>query len=137
MDQDPTHLAHLVAEAARKSAVCWLGYRHPGGEVVDRLAWHVWHDGTVVVLAGDAGQPLEGLAEAASAEVTMRSKDTRARLVRWSARVEVVDPATAEWDPHAAALVAARLNLSDPAGAVASWRSGCSVVRLNPPSAEG
>lgn len=127
--------AHLVAEAARRSAVCWVGYRHPGGVVADRLVWHAWHDGAVVVLAGDAGQRLEGLAEASSAAVTMRSKDTGTRLVTFPARVEVVDPATAEWDAHAAALVAARLNLPDSAAAVESWRRHCAVVRL-PPSVD-
>ncbi|HET6560956.1 MAG TPA: hypothetical protein VFG72_03715 [Marmoricola sp.] len=131
------HLAALVTEAARRSAVCWVGYRHPDGVVAERLVWHVWYDGAVVVLAGDAGQRLEGLAAATSADVTMRSKDARTRLVTWPARVEVVDPAAEEWDAHAAALVGARLNLADPEAAVASWRTGCSVVRLNPPSGDG
>jgi hypothetical protein len=134
------HLLPLVVEAARKSSVCWVGYRHPEGVVADRLAWHVWHDGAVVVLAGDTGQPLDGLARATEAEVTLRSKDTRQRLVTWSARVELVEPDTQEWDAHASALAAARLNLADPAAAVESWRveswradPRCSVVRLNPP----
>jgi hypothetical protein len=132
------HLLPLVVEAARKSSVCWVGYRHPEGVVTDRLAWHVWHDDAVVVLAGDTGQPLEGLALAAGAEVTLRSKDTRQRLVTWPARVEVVEPGTEEWDAHAAALAAARLNLTDPAAAVESWRTDprVSVVRLNPPPAD-
>jgi hypothetical protein len=140
---EPTgaHLAHLVTEAARRSAVCWVSYRHPGGDVTDRLVWHVWHDGAVVVLAGDTGQPLEGLSQATDATVTMRSKDTRARLVTWTAGVEVVEPGTERWEAHAAALVAERLNLPDPAAAVESWRatpgSGCSVVRLDPPSVDG
>jgi hypothetical protein len=133
----PDLVAHLVAEAARKSAVCWVGYRHPGGVVADRLVWHVWHDGAVVVLAGDRGQELDGLAHAEEAEVTLRSKDTRARLVSWTAPVSVVEPGTDEWEAHAAALVAARLNLPDPAAAVERWRTGCSVVRLNPPPSSG
>jgi hypothetical protein len=132
------HLLPLIVEAARKSSVCWVGYRHPEGVVNDRLAWHVWHDDAVVVLAGDTGQPLEGLALAAEAEVTLRSKDTRQRLVTWPARVEVVEPGTEEWDAHAAALAAARLNLTDPVAAVGSWRTDprVSVVRLNPPPAD-
>ena len=130
---DPV-LVHLVTEAARKSAVCWIGYRHPGGVVRDRLVWHVWHDGAVVVLAGDTGQELEGLARADEAEVTLRSRDTRARLVSWTAPVSVVGAGTEEWEAHAAALAAARLNLPDPAAAVESWREHCSVVRLAPPS---
>ena len=135
MDDPLRH--HLAIEAAKKSAVCWLGYRHPGGEVTDRLAWHAWHDGAVVVLAGDTGQPLEGLEQAVEAEVTMRSKETRAHLVTWTARVEVVDPAGDTWEACAAALAGARLNLTDPDAAVASWRTGCHVVRLDPPPAEG
>jgi hypothetical protein len=135
VDPDHGHLLPLVTEAARKSAVCWVGYRHPDGVVTDRLVWHVWHDGAVVVLAGDTGQPLEGLSKAAEAQVTLRSKDTRQRLVTWPASVQVVEPGTAEWDDHAAALAAARLNLPDPGAAVESWRADprCSVVRLNPP----
>jgi hypothetical protein len=134
VDSDHAHLLPLIQEAARKSAVCWVGYRHADGVVTDRLVWHVWHDGAVVVLAGDTGQPLEGLPRATGAEVTMRSKDTRQRLVTWPARVEVVEPGTEQWDAHAAALAAARLNLPDPAAAVESWRTdpACSVVRLDP-----
>ena len=139
MDPIRDHLFHLVVEAARKSAVCWVGYRHLDGVVADRLVWHVWHDDAVVVLAGDRSQPLEGLPLAAEAEVTMRSKDTGARLLTWTASVEVVAAGTEAWESHAAALVAARLNLPDPAAAVESWRDtsgGCSVVRLNPPSVD-
>ena len=51
--------------------------------------------------------------------------------------VSVVEPGTDEWEAHAAALVAARLNLADPAAAVERWRTGCSVVRLNPPPSSG
>jgi hypothetical protein len=135
VDSDHAHLLPLVTEGARRSAVCWVGYRHPDGVVSDRLVWHVWHDGAVVVLAGDTGQPLEGLDKVTEAEVTLRSKDTRQRLVTWPARVEVVGPGTDEWDGHAAALAAARLNLPDPGAAVESWRvdPGCAVVRLAPP----
>ena len=141
MEPTRAHLPHLVAEAARKSAVCWVGYRHPDGVVADRLVWHIWHDGAVVVLAGDTGQPLVGLTRATEVEVTMRSKDTRARLVTWTAYVEVVEPGTERWEAHATALAAERLNLADPVAAVESWRagpgSGWSVVRLNPPPVDG
>jgi hypothetical protein len=139
VDRDHAHLLLLFAEAARKSAVCWVGYRHPEGVVADRLVWHVWHDDAVVVLAGDTGQPLEGLSRAPEAEVTFRSKDTRQRLVTLPAGVEVVEPGTEQWEAHASALAAARLNLTDPAAAVASWRLDprCSVVRLDPQPAHG
>ena len=139
MDTDHAHLLPLFAEAARKSAVCWVRYRHLDGVVADRLVWHVWHDDAVVVLAGDTGQSLEGLSLATEAEVTLRSKDTRQRLVSLPVRVDVVEPDTERWDAHASALAAARLNLPDPAAAVESWRPDprCSVVRLDPPSADG
>jgi hypothetical protein len=46
----------------------------------------------------------------------------------------VVEPSTEEWEVHAAALAAVRLNLPDLGAAVESWRvdPGCAVVRLNP-----
>ncbi len=142
----------LVAEAARRSRVCWLSYRYVGDtgpdEVRDRLVWHVWHDDAVVVLScpraetlaegadRDAGeseeQVLPGLAQAERATVTMRSKDTRGRLLTWSGTVEVVPPGSEAWPTSAAALLGVRLNLPDPESARRVWADRGTVVRIRP-----
>jgi hypothetical protein len=126
-------LPSLVAEAARKSRVCWLSWA--GGP--PRLVWHVWYDDALVVLSGDDGQVLPGLGESGTVEVTMRSKDTGGRLVTWSGSVEVVAPEDVSWDPSAAALLGVRLNVADPAAALAAWRSTGTIVRIVPSVATG
>ena len=117
----------LVAESARKSGVCWVGWdgRPP------RLVWHAWYDGALVVLSGE-DQELPGIESATTAEVVMRSKDTGALLVSWTGSVHVVDPASESWDGHAAALLGVRLNLPDPATSLRDWRTGATVVRIDP-----
>jgi hypothetical protein len=119
--------AALVAEAARKSRVCWVAW----DAHAPRLVWHVWHDGALVVLSG-ADQPLPGIDVVGTATVVMRSKDTGGRLVSWTGTVEVVEAGTERWDEHAAALLAVRLNLTDPPAALAEWRAGARIVRLRP-----
>jgi hypothetical protein len=126
-------LQALVAEAARKSRVCWLAW---SGRPAT-LAWHAWYDGALLVLAADGEQPLPGLADAATVEVTFRSKDTGGRLVRWTGRVEVVDPDDPAWEAGAAALLAVRLNLPDPAAALLAWRTEGTIVRVVPTGEAG
>ncbi len=137
MDQNqpppaPAPSAALVAECARKSAVSWLSW----ADEPDRLVWHAWYDDRVapalVVLDGDSGQDLPGLARAGRAVLTLRSKDTGARLVVCPARVEVVAPDSEAWRPHVAALLAARLNLAEPATAPDDWARRCTVLRVVP-----
>lgn len=134
-ERSPELAAALVAEAARKSRVCWLSYEYAGGAVHDRLVWHVWHDGALVVLSGDPGQrltELHRLGPEARVGVTMRSKDTGGRLVTWTGRAEVVAPEDERWEQHAAALLGVRLNLLDPAAALRTWRESCTVLRVTP-----
>jgi hypothetical protein len=121
-------LKALVAEAAKKSRVCWLAW----SDARPRLVWHAWYDDALLVLAGEQDQPLPGLADAATAEVTFRSKDTGGRLVRWTGGVEVVDPGSPTWDAAATALLGVRLNLPDPASALLAWRSAATIVRVVP-----
>ena len=128
----PVPQVALVAEAARKSRVCWLSWRHPGGVVRDRLVWHLWHDDALVVVDGDDQQVLPGLADATEVEVTLRSKEARTALVAVPTRPEVVAPGTPAWDEHAAALLAVRLNLRDPAATRAAWAETARLVRLTP-----
>jgi hypothetical protein len=115
----------LIEEGAKKSSVLWLAL--PSGR---RLAWHVWHDGAIYVVTGDGEQSLPGLTDAAEIEVTLRSKDNRAELVRFPAVVEVVDQATAA--EAVAALAKERLNASDAGGLPARWAGHATVVRLTP-----
>ena len=127
-------LPSLVAEAAKKSRVCWLSWLGSGQP---RLVWHAWYDEALVVLSAAGEQVLPGLAGAGTVEVTMRSKDTGAHLVSWTGSVEVVDPGTQRWDPHAAALLAVRLNLPDPTAARETWRTAGTGMRIAPVVATG
>ena len=135
----PELVLALVAESAKKSRVCWLTLS--GGDASatgpsrpPRLVWHAWYDGALVVLSGE-DQRLPGLDSATTAEVVMRSKDTGARLLGWTGTVEVVDPDDERWEAHAAALLAVRLNLPDPAAALDAWRADATVVRIVPADA--
>jgi hypothetical protein len=125
-------VAALVAEAARKSRICWVSYPHASTEVREQMVWHVWHDHAVVVLGGEEGQLLQGIEGADSVEVTLRSKDTGGRLVTWSARPQVVTAESDRWEEHARALLGVRLNLPDPAAALERWRHSATIVRLAP-----
>jgi hypothetical protein len=131
-DRDPGGQVALVGEAARKSRVCWLSWSHSGGEVRDRLVWHLWHDEGLVVVDGDEHQVLPGLPEAAEVRVTLRSKEARTSLVSWTAHPEVVAAGTPAWEEHASALLAVRLNLRDPAATRAAWAERARLVRLTP-----
>lgn len=138
MSPEPDLLPALVAESAKRSRVCWLSYRHPGGVVRDRLVWHAWHDDALLVLSGAGGQTLEGLAgltgraEEDRVEVTMRSKESGARLVTWLAAAAVVPRADERWEECAGALLGVRLNLPDPAAARQQWRDHGTILRLAP-----
>lgn len=139
--------AALIAEAARRSRVCWISYEYDADRTVrDRLVWHAWHEQAVVVLscpddgrdpatgAGDlTEQVLPGIDSAAQVEVALRSRDTGGRLVGWTADVEVVVPGTPAWEEHSAALLGVRLNLPDPAAARRAWAERGTVVRLPAP----
>lgn len=131
-DPPPELTSALVAEAARKSRVCWLSYEYAGGAVHERLLWHGWHDDALVVLLGEPGQQLDGADQVTQVEVTMRSKDTGGRLLSWAGRAEVVDPEDPSWEQHAAALLGVRLNLPDPAAALIAWRERCTILRITP-----
>jgi hypothetical protein len=117
----------LVAELARKTGVCWLrvgGRTHP--------VWHVWSEGALCLVSGGAEQPLPELAEGDRVEVVMRSKDTGGRLLTWTGEVSVVRPGDEAWAATAAALVAGRLNLRDPATAPDDWAAHSTVLRITP-----
>jgi hypothetical protein len=123
---DPAELA-LVAEGCTRSGVVWV---RPPGTGRHRLAWHVWHEGGLLVVSGGGEQelpPLEGVIE-----VVVPSKDTRARLATFLARARPLAPGTGEWGEAVTALAAKRLNDRDPAGQRDRWARYASVVRLEP-----
>lgn len=126
----------LIEEAARKSALVWLVPAGPGGTGADgaaRAVWHVWHDGAVTVVAGGGEQPLPEYARPGrTVEVSIRSKDTWGRLVRWLSQVEALAPGTPEWEAAADALHAERLNLAEGDGWRERWAASSEIVRLKP-----
>jgi hypothetical protein len=126
----PEQLA-LVAEGCTRSGVVWL---RPQGAVGHRLAWHVWHDGAVHVVAGGGEQELpalEGLVE-----VVVPSKDARSRLATMTARAERLWPGTTQWANAAQVLAAKRLNdRSDPGHPEEQrdrWARYATITRLEP-----
>ncbi|MET8974553.1 hypothetical protein ABZX85_02950 [Streptomyces sp. NPDC004539] len=119
----------LVEEATKKSGLVWV--KGPGAAA--RPLWHTWHDGAAHVLGDGPGeQPLTGLADGDTAEVTVRSKDKGGRLVTWTARVVRVAPGTPEWDSAAGELKGKRLNAPDGEAMVERWARECRLLRLEP-----
>ncbi|MGI5492424.1 hypothetical protein [Microtetraspora malaysiensis] len=117
--------APLIEEGAKKSGVLWVTL--PAGQ---RLAWHVWHSGAIYVVTGGGEQELPGLTEASEVEVTLRSKDNGAELVRFTASVETVDQAASP--DVVATLAKERLNAPDAATLPARWAAGSVILRLTP-----
>jgi hypothetical protein len=129
--------AALLEEAAKKSGLLWIAPADGPEAGPARPVWHVWHEGAVHILqarSGDAGASAEqyvpGLAEAAAAEVTLRSKDKGGRLITWAADVAVLDAGHADWAGAAAALHDERLNAPDGEEQPLRWARECVVVRL-------
>ncbi|MFF8941264.1 hypothetical protein ACF1A5_03075 [Streptomyces sp. NPDC014864] len=119
----------LVEEATKKSGLIWV--RGPGAPA--RALWHVWFEGAACLVGDGPGeQPLPGLADGATAEVTVRSKDKGGRLVTWSARVAELAPDSPAWEAAVAELKGKRLNASDGEAMPRRWARECRVVRLEP-----
>jgi hypothetical protein len=129
--------AALVAELGRRTDVCWVR-GGPIEEPVTQAVWHVWlgqddpDGGALAVVSGGDEQPFPDVADGGRVEVVMRSKDTGGRLVTWVGRASVVRPEDEQWDTVTAALVAARLNLPDPASAATTWARSSVVRRIVP-----
>src|SRR3954469_20538477 len=120
----------LVEEATKKSGLVWVrGADAPAA----RALWHVWHEGALCLVGDGPGeQPLPGLRDGGSAEVTVRSKDKGGRLVSWPARVSLLAPGGEHWQAAAAELKGKRLNSPDGEGITDRWARECSVFRLVP-----
>ncbi|MFI0984378.1 hypothetical protein [Streptomyces exfoliatus] len=118
----------LVEEATKKSGLVWVRGTGPA-----RALWHVWHDGAACVVGDGPGeQPLPGLVDGGTAEVTVRSKDKGGRLVAWTAAVRELPPGTEEWDAAVAELKGKRLNAPDGEAMTGRWARECRVLRLDP-----
>ncbi|MEU8954345.1 hypothetical protein AB0C93_08575 [Streptomyces sp. NPDC048518] len=129
MTADPLLERALVEEATKKSGLIWVqGENSPA-----RALWHVWHEGAAHVVGDGPGeQPLPGLVDGGSAEVTVRSKDKGGRLVAWTARVSELAPGSEEWEAAVAELKGKRLNAPDAERVTVRWAEQCRVVRLTP-----
>ncbi|MFF5634247.1 hypothetical protein [Streptomyces sp. NPDC012825] len=118
----------LVEEATKKSGLVWVRGTGPA-----RALWHVWHDGAALVVGDGPGeQPLPGLVDGGTAEVTVRSKDKGGRIVAWTAAVRELPAGTEEWDAAVAELKGKRLNAPDGEAMPERWARECRVVRLDP-----
>lgn len=85
---------------------------------------------------GRAGeQPLPGLTDGGSAEVTVRSKDKGGRLVSWTARVVELPSGSQVWEAAVAELKGKRLNAPDGEAMPERWGRECRVLRLEPTGA--
>lgn len=121
----------LVAEAAKKAGLLWV--TAPGGR--PRAAWHVWHDEALLLVCDGLEQPLPGLADGTTVEVSLPSHDNRARLVTFTATVAELRPtggSRADWLPAAAALHASRLNPPDGEEQPLRWERESRILRLVP-----
>ncbi|MET8771481.1 hypothetical protein [Streptomyces sp. NPDC004658] len=120
----------LIEEAAKKSGLIWV---RGAGAPAARALWHVWHEGAVCVVGDGPGeQPLEGLADEGSAEVSVRSKDKGGRLVTFTATVSELPSGSPEWEAAVAELKGKRLNAPDGERMPARWARECRVLRLVP-----
>ncbi|WP_327317680.1 hypothetical protein [Streptomyces sp. NBC_01235] len=120
----------LVEEATKKSGLIWV---RGAGEPAARALWHVWHEGAACLVGDGPGeQPLPGLVEGGSAEVTVRSKDKGGRLVSWTATVVLLAPGSEAWDAAVADLKGKRLNAPDGEAMTERWARECRVLRLEP-----
>ncbi|WP_318201540.1 hypothetical protein [Streptomyces sp. SCL15-4] len=120
----------LIEEAAKKSGLVWV---RGAGAPAARALWHVWHDGAVCVVGDGPGeQPLAGLADGGSAEVSVRSKDKGGRLVTFPVTVSEAAPGTEAWEATVAELKGKRLNAVDGEEMPARWARECRVLRLVP-----
>ncbi|MFI5683885.1 hypothetical protein [Streptomyces sp. NPDC051636] len=120
----------LVEEATKKSGLIWV---KGAGAPAARALWHVWHEGAACLVGDGPGeQPLPGLVDGGSAEVTVRSKDKGGRLVTWPAAVSELAPGSEEWEAAVAELKGKRLNAPDGEAMTRRWLSECRVLRLVP-----
>jgi hypothetical protein len=119
----------LVEEGLRRSAVLWLTL--PSLET-PRAAWYAWTGGAVHIVHEGLEQSLPGLRELASVDVSLRSKDKGSLLVRFTARVDPLQPDDPRWAAAAAELHARRQSPPDGEAQPARWAASSSITSLTP-----
>ncbi|MFF8956707.1 hypothetical protein [Streptomyces sp. NPDC014894] len=120
----------LVEEATKKSGLVWVR-----GEGPERALWHVWHEGAAYLVGDGAGeQPLTGLVDGGTAQVTVRSKDKGGRLVGWTASVRELEAGSEEWEAVLPELKGKRLNAVEAEKVAERWARECRVLCLTPVS---
>jgi len=118
-------------EALRRCRVVWVQV----GERAPRAVWQVWHDGAVHVVTGPGEQELPGADDGSTASVTVPGATALAgRAAQLRCRVELLHPASAEWEAVVPLLAARRLNGADPGDLPARWAAEAAVLRLVPVS---
>lgn len=127
----------LVEEAMKKAAMAWVSVDGGPGLAL----WCMPLDGALYVVSGPGEQTAPGLADTATATVTLRG-DHGGRIVTWPARVTRLLPGSEEWGASAPLVAAKRLNAAGTATKlVERWAAGgCALNRLAPagtPLAEG
>ncbi|WP_203691216.1 hypothetical protein [Catellatospora coxensis] len=118
----------LVEEAAKKAAIAWVSVG--GGPAY--AVWCLPQDGRLHVVVGPGEQELPGLADAASATVTLRG-DHGGAVVTYPAQVQRIEPGGEQWQAVAVTLAGKRLNAPGTAEALAErWARECALVALVP-----
>ncbi len=92
--------------------------------------------GAAYVVTGTGEQALPGLADGRQVTVTVPSKDSRGRLITWTAEVGRIVPGSDEWGEVAGLLAARRrAGAEPPASLPERWAAQAAVFRLSPADA--
>ena len=127
VEPSPPDPLALVSAAAKKSAVIWVSVDGAPAKAL----WQVPSDAGMLVVTGVSEQELASLDAAATAVVTIRSKENGASIVVTEVAVERLAPDSSEWLAAVAELAPKRLNAQG-LDLSASWRTGSVVSRLRP-----
>jgi len=125
---DAAQLPALIAELANKSDVVWVTV--PGQPA--QALWNIWHDDAVTVVTGGLEQNDPGLRDGGTVEVTLRSKENRARGLVVTATIEQLVPKSEAWVAAASALHPKRLNPPDGEAQPDRWASESTIWLLRP-----
>jgi hypothetical protein len=118
----------VVEEAIKKAAVAWVSV--DGGPALG--LWCLPLDGGLYVVSGRGEQAAPGLADAGTAQVSLRG-DHGGTIVGFTASVRRVQPGDEEWNTVAPQVAGKRLNADGTTEAVVQrWAMECTLSRLEP-----
>lgn len=121
----------VLDEAMKKAAVAWVSV--DGGPAFG--VWCLALGNALYVVSGPGEQSAPGLADASTAEVTLRG-DHGGRILTWPAQVTRLVPGSEQWAELAPLVAAKRLNAPGTATELLDrWAAGCAVNRLAPAGA--